>query len=294
MKITVFTPTFNRRHLIENLYQSLLVQTYNNFEWLIVDDGSTDHTEELCNRFAGENKLRIKYEKQANGGKHRAINNGIKRAEGELFFIVDSDDQLVEDALERIIYYFDKVRNIKNAAGVCGVKILFSGEPPGGALHFSELICSSLDFRHKHHIKGDMAEVFRTDVLRAYPFPEYANEKFCPEILVWNRIAQKYKLLYFNENIYLCDYLDDGLTRKIVKIRMDSPLATMDTYAELSSYKIPFIQKIKAGINYWRFSFNADIPFHRKTKRLNGLLSIVSIPMGFLMYLKDKYIIPIP
>ena len=289
MKLTVFTPTYNRGYLIEKLYNSLVVQTFKNFEWLIVDDGSTDDTEELCQQFIKEKKLRIKYEKQNNGGKHRAINNGVKKATGELFFIVDSDDQLVENALERIIFYYDKIRDNNDIGGICGVKILFSGRPPGGELPFSELTCNSLDFRHKYHIKGDMAEVFKTDILRDYPFPEYTNEKFCPEVLIWNRIAQKYKLLYFNENIYLCDYLEDGLTKKITNIRMKSPLATMDTYAELFSYDISIIQKMKACINYWRFSFNTDISFYRKTKRIKGLFNILCIPISYLMYLKDSH-----
>jgi len=289
MKITVFTPTYNRGYIIKKLYNSLVSQTYTNFEWMVVDDGSEDDTENICNHFIQENLIDIKYLKQKNGGKHRALNNAVKKAQGELFFVVDSDDQLTENALERIAFYYNKIKNDNSIGGVFGVKALFSGKLPGDELPFSELKCSNLDFRYKYNIKGDMAEVFRTNVLRKYPFPEYENEKFCPEALVWNRVAQDYQLYIFNEIIYLCDYLDDGLTRKIVKIRMESSQASMDTYAELCHSPVPWLQRMKARINFWRFSFNSDVEFSKRIKRMSGWLhNLIAIPTGYLMYLNDK------
>ena len=100
--ITVFTPTYNRGYTLENLFNSLLVQTNKNFEWLIVDDGSTDNTEDLVNRFKDVSSFKIRYIKKKNGGKHTAINCGVNLAEGFLFFIVDSDDQLTKDAIENL------------------------------------------------------------------------------------------------------------------------------------------------------------------------------------------------
>ena len=108
IKITIFTPTYNRDYIIINLYKSLLIQTLKDFEWLIIDDGSTDNTELLVSSFIKDNKINIRYIKQQNGGKHRAINKALEEAKGELFFIVDSDDQLVDNAIERILYYFDQ------------------------------------------------------------------------------------------------------------------------------------------------------------------------------------------
>ena len=102
MRFTVFTPTYNRGYVIDRLYRSLCRQSFKDFEWIVVNDGSTDNTDELFNLYKKDNKLKLKYFKVENGGKHRAINIGVNNAEGELFFIVDSDDYLTDDALDYI------------------------------------------------------------------------------------------------------------------------------------------------------------------------------------------------
>ncbi len=286
--VTIFTPAYNRAYIIDKLYYSLLTQTNSNFEWLIVDDGSTDNTRELISTFILESKIDIRYFRQENGGKHQAINRGIQEAKGELFFIVDSDDQLASEAIERVSYYYDEIKEDETFAGVCGLKAYFTGERIGGESDFCILDCNALDFRYKYHIVGDMAEVFRTEILKKYPFPEFEGEKFCPEGVVWNRIAQKYKLRYFYEKIYLCDYLADGLTARIIKLRMESPLSSMMYYSELYHLTIPFLQKLKAAVNYWRFALCSADRFSEKIKRI-GYSSIVLFPLGFFLHLKDIY-----
>jgi glycosyltransferase involved in cell wall biosynthesis len=284
--ITVFTSSYNRTHTLSRLYKSLLIQSFKNFEWLIVDDGSEDDTEELISGFIKEKIIEIRYWKQENGGKHRAINYGAKAAQGELFFIVDSDDYLADNALERVDFHYKKIRGNECFAGVCGLKVFFNGEKVGGESNFSILECSSIDFRFKHKVKGDMAEVFRTDILRKYPFPEIEGEYFCPESMVWNKIAENYKLRYFYEKIYFCDYLPDGLTAKISRIRMQSTVTSMMYYSELYKMKIPFIQKVKAAINFWRFAFCSFQSFNSKLK-LIGPFSLFFLPLGYLFYLRD-------
>lgn len=285
--ITIFTPTYNRAYIIGKLYESLLTQTSKDFEWLIVDDGSTDDTEALIDSFIAERKINIRYVKQPNGGKHRAINHGVRLAKGELFFIVDSDDQLPSDSIAIVSDYYSQVSDDSSFAGVCGLRYYSTGEKVGGEFRYDVLDCNSIDFRFKYKLTGDMGEVFRTSVLKEYPFPEIENEKFCPEALVWNRIALKYRLRYFNRNIYLCDYLPDGLTAKIVKIRMNSPLASLLYYSELYRTPIPFLQKVKAATNYWRFFFCSHNSFVYKVKQI-GICSLVLFPLGFLFHLKDS------
>ena len=286
MKITIFTPTYNRAYIIKNLYDSLQNQTAKDFEWLIVDDGSTDNTEELIRSFIHEKKIDIRYIKQENGGKHRAINRGVKEAKGELFFIVDSDDFLEKNAVERLFFHYSNIKDNASFAGLCGVKAYSNGEVVGNNVNFEILDCNSLDFRYKHNVSGDMAEVYITEILRQYPFPEIVGEKFCPEALVWNRVALKYKLRYFNEKIYFCDYLADGLTAKIVKIRMNSPEASKIYYSELYAQSIPFIQKLKTVINYWRFACCSQVPFIKKVKQI-GAFSLFVYPLGLIFHLKD-------
>lgn len=221
--ITVFTPTFNREKLLNQLYNSLLNQTFKDFEWLIVDDGSTDNTKELIEKFISENKICIRYFYKENGGKHRAINKGIDTAEGNLFIIVDSDDYLTYDALETINEYEKKI-NSNDIAGVCGLKGKNKEALIGTTFEGSEIDIYNYD-RKKYKISGDKAEAYYTQILKKYKFPEYDGEKFINEALVWNKIAlDGYKLKYFNKIIYLCDYLDDGLTKNIDKILENNPI----------------------------------------------------------------------
>ena len=285
--ITVFTPTYNRAYIISNLYRSLLRQTDKEFEWIIVDDGSSDNTWTMVNTWVGDGHIKIRTFRQDNGGKYRAINRGVKEAEGELFFIVDSDDYLADDAIEKIQLVYNGIRNDNAFAGVCGLRCYPDGSRIGGECDFGIIDCSSLDFRYKHKIKGDMAEVIRTVVMREYPIPEFDGELFCPEAVFFNRIAKKYKLRYFYEKIYICQYLSDGLTAKITKLRMSSPRASMTCYSELAHCKIPITQKIKAAINYWRFSFCSSISF-AECFRLIGYNWLLLAPFGYAFHIIDK------
>ena len=287
MKITVFTPTYNRAYILPQLYASLARQSYEDFEWLIVDDGSTDNTKELVDKWILENKVCLRFFAQQNGGKHRAINLGARKAQGELFFIVDSDDFLTENALERIVAHYDAIKDDDIFAGVCGLRCYPDGKRIGGESDFHILECSPLEFRFTYKIDGDMAEVVRTEILRNYPFPEIDNEKFCAEAVVFNRIAQKYKLRYFYEKIYVCSYLPDGLTAKIIKIRMTSPMSSMICYAELTHFDIPFMQKVKAAINYWRFSFCSTKSLIKRIHEI-GFIWLCMLPIGYIFHRIDK------
>lgn len=288
MYITVFTPTYNRAYIIENLYLSLCRQTFSNFEWLVVDDGSTDNTEKIISSFLAERKIQIRYFRQKNAGKYRAINRGVLESCGELFFIVDSDDTLAPNALERIAFHYENIRRDSSFAGVCGLKVYPSGEKVGGEENWITRDCSSLDFRYRYGAKGDMAEVFRTEVLREFPFPKIEGERFCPMSLVWNRIAQKYRLRYFYEKIYICEYLPDGITSNAVKIHRNSPEACMLYYSEFSRIALlPFPQKLKGVINFWRFAFVSKRSFLSKLKQ-GGLFSLVGLVPGVLMFLRDN------
>ena len=281
--ITVFTPTYNRAQLLPRLYKSLKSQTCQDFEWIIVDDGSTDDTEEIVKEWLGGD--RIRYIKQVNGGKHRAINRGLQEARGELFFIVDSDDSLPIESIATIIKFYSQVKDNKSYGGVCGYMASHDGTVIYKGYKREILDCTSLELRYKYNVEGDMAEVFRTDVLKEIPFPEIDGERFCPEALVWNRIAQKYKLRVFNSVIYYRDYLPGGLTDKIVAIRMNSPIASVTHYKELNSYNVPIKQKIKAAINYWRF--HACVAKGKQVPKLPWYWFWCQ-PLGYLMHIRDK------
>lgn len=245
--ITVFTPTYNRAYTLRRLYKSLCSQTNNYFEWVVIDDGSTDDTELLINEFVAESKIQILYRKQTNGGKHRAINRGVEIASGELFFIVDSDDYLAPDAIETISKEYNEIKKETKFGGLSGLRAYPNGEKIGGEETWQTIDCNSIELRYKHNVKGDMAEVIRTTVLKEFPFPEIEGEKFCPEALIWNRIASKYIIRHFYKKIYYCEYLPDGLTQKIINVRMNSPIASAMYYLELFKAPISLAQRINAA-----------------------------------------------
>lgn len=284
--VTVFTPTYNRAAYLLKVFESLLQQTFKDFEWVIVDDGSIDDTSVIIDnlQLTNDKFFPIRYFYQENGGKHRAINRGVKEAKGELFLILDSDDMLPSNSLERIDFYYQQIKDDNSFGGVCGYMAHHDGTVIGKGCDIDVLDTNSIDLRYKYHVEGDMLEVFRTSVLKEIPFPEISKEKFVPEALVWNRIARKYKLRVFHEVVYFRDYLEGGLTDKIVKIRMNSPIASMMTYAEMTEFNIPFFAKLKAAINYWRFRFCSDA----KEKPQIEWWWLWTAPLGWMMHLKDK------
>lgn len=284
--ITVFTPTYNRAYILPQLYKSLIQQTYTNFEWLLIDDGSNDTTQQLVEGWIKENRITIRYFKQHNGGKHRAINRGTEAARGELFFIVDSDDRLPPNSLALIDHYARQIEDKQDFAGVCGLKCYPDGKRVGGDFNYDILDTDPVSFREKYRIKGDMAEVWRTEILRKYPFPEFEGEKFLSEGVVWSRIAQKYKLRYFNRNIYTCDYLQDGLTRHIRRHHRQSPCGTMLLYTSImQDPRYGFWSRLKAAVNYWRYTVT------NKGRRPAGLRppnwAYLFYPLGWYFYRKD-------
>lgn len=282
--VTIFTPTYNRAYILHKLYGSLKNQTSNDFEWLIVDDGSTDATRLLINSYINEDKIKIRYINQANGGKHRAINIGLKEAKGDLFFIVDSDDYLVDFAVEWILKTSIDIMRDESFAGLSGTRIYSNGHRIGGDINFGSIDANAIEIRTKHFVTGDLAEVFKTDILRKFSFPEFDNEKFCPEALVWNRIAKKYKLRYVNCGIYVCEYLSDGLTASIVKQRRNSPKASMTFYSEQYHSNVPFTIKVRAAINFHRFSPS----LWSKGYKMSNILSMLMFLPGKLLRLTDK------
>ena len=284
MQITVFTPTYNRAHLLPRLYKSLCAQTCKDFEWIIVDDGSADDTKSIVDGFIHDCAITIRYFRQENGGKHRAINRGVKEAKGNLFFITDSDDILPEKSIETVLKQYEKAKNQAPLGGVCGLDQTFDGKIIGNGLPTEHIVSNSIDIRMRHGVDGDLKEVFLTSVLKEFPFPEIEGEKFCPEALVWFRIARKYNLYFFNQPIYNVEYQTGGLTDYITEIRMKSPVSTTTLYYEMVNDNISFSQKVKSSINYWRFRFCISRNF--KIAKLPFIWSW-TMPIGYLMHKKD-------
>lgn len=216
--ISIVTPTFNRGPLLENLYNSLLNQSQYNFEWVVIDDGSTDDTRNIiANMNRHENRFNIKYIYQKNSGKHVALNRAVKESVGDYIFIVDSDDTLVPQAISLVSNWIVGVSGINDFAGVAGTKkCASSGKIIGGSPKFpigKKFVDAKNNERRKYHLLGDKAEIYRKEILLKYPFKVFNGENFLSEDSVWNLIAHDgYKIRWYSEAIYIGEYLPGGLT----------------------------------------------------------------------------------
>ena len=288
-QITVFTPTYNRASHLVRLYGSILQQQYDTFEWLIVDDGSTDDTRRVVEGFKEEGQVTIRYFFQQNSGKHIAINTGVKEASGELFFIVDSDDLLLDGALQEINKVWQTLRRAcggRGYAGICGLRRFENGEVIGGAVDYQVLDTSILDYRYNRKYKGDKAEVFVTEVLADYPFPTIEGEKFCTEGLVWNRIGLSYNMRFFNEPLYITEFLDGGLTSRSLQLRKENPQYAMLFYSELLNMpRVAFRYKLRAALNFWRFSvYDRQHSLWEKIRQVRQFWAVGLLPIGYGLY----------
>ena len=245
-RVTVFTSTYNRAYLIENLYNSLKRQTCKEFEWIVVDDGSTDGTAELLTQWVlEENEFNIIYMKVKNGGKHRAINKGTDLANGELFLMVDSDDYLVDNAIQKIVSWRETIREMTGFCGIAGNKGYEEKTMIGESFEGDYIDATSLE-RDKYNIKGDKAEIFYTQILQKYKFPEINGENFMTESVVWNAIANDgFKLRWFNEIIYIAHYLTDGLTYHAQEIALKNPKGYLLSNKQNHFFYMNYLEKEK-------------------------------------------------
>lgn len=294
--LTIFTPTYNRAKLLSNLYKSLQQQTHKDFEWIIVDDASTDNTQSVIGKFIEEkNDFNIISLKQSHGGKHRAINLGVTYANFEWFFIVDSDDVLMDDAVEWIEKNILEAEKEKRLCGISGTKVLKTGNRMDGELLVDKSGYRDLSIYESYKINGsgDMAEIWKTKLLRQYPFPDYKGEYMCPESVVWGRMAANgYKIRYFNKPLYIMEYLDDGLTKT----------SSIDTVCKNFRYFCDYYslimiygeKKYKMGsfYNFTRAAHRKKIKFGERAALLN-LKETCYIKMYFLelpVYLLKRFI----
>lgn len=291
MRFTVFTPTYNRAHTLQRVYESLKAQTLRDFEWLIVDDGSNDETATLVASWAPEAGFPIRYEWQANGGKHTAINRGAEMAAGTLFLVLDSDDWCVGDALERFWHHWVSIPEAERA-GYAGVGVLC--QDPQGRLIGDRFPADCFDstpieLRSRYGIQGDKWELIRTDLLRAHPFPRFEGERFVTEAYVWDQVALTHKTRYVNEALKIVEYRPDGLTASILKLRVANPVGLRMYYRQAMGYPVSPAARVRAGINYVRFSCHAGVGWAATLKEARQpALAAVCYPIGYMAHLIDR------
>ena len=290
-KVAVITPTYNRGALLGELYKSLKKQTSKKFKWIIIDDGSIDNTREIIQSFIKELIIDIEYHYIKNGGKHRALNKAINLCQEELFFIVDSDDVLTENAIEEIISMESSLINKEEYAGIAGMKAGFDKKLLSNSLEKEVIDATSIEDFYNLNLKGDKAEVFYTDVLKKYSFPEFEGEKFITEAVVWHKIANDgYKMRWFNKIIYLAEYRNDGLTKRALELSLSNPKGKAFFHNQESEFDIPIRWKIYHGANYFRYGILSKYEVKKlwKESKLTNFRWILLL-LGIVVNLYTKF-----
>ena len=280
--LAILTPTYNRAELLTRVYESLKNQTNKNFVWYIVDDGSVDGTSEIVNGFINEEKIKIQYYKKENGGKHTAVNLGLEKIEEEFTLILDSDDALTLDACQIILNDLGKLTN--DFCGLGYLKANFNGQVVGKKYTKDYVEDTFINQRYNKNTWGDKAEVFRTSLLKQYPFPVFNGEKFLSESTIWCQISGKYKMAFYNKIVYNCEYQVGGLSDGVRKTLFKNPKGASCCYKVLSGKGFSLKNKIKYTILHLVHLF-ADNKTNKEIKK-----EVNNKFLGFVLYLPAKYI----
>lgn len=249
--VTILTPTYNRAHQLPALYKSLCMQSNKCFVWCVVDDGSADNTVEVVNEMIKTASFPIVFINKKNGGKHTALNAGLKNIDTPLVFIVDSDDTVTPDAVEVISKYLVSYADDEDICGFSFLRAFPDGKINGNLFSQDELVTTYINARiNSNDMLSDKAEVYKTKCLHEFTFPEYENEKFLGEDIVWIRMARKYKMLHVNRAIYVGEYQTDGLTKNRRFHNLHSPKGCTERAKEYLYKDICIKMRIKGYFQY--------------------------------------------
>lgn len=286
-RLTVFTPAFNRSYCLHKCYESLKRQTCKDFVWLIIDDGSTDQTEELVNKWMDENIIQINYHWQENQGMHGAHNTAYERIETELNVCIDSDDYMPDDAVEKILSFWKKYGN-ETVSGIIGLDSDAKGGIIGAKLPEDVKASTLFELYNKHGVTGDKKLVYRTELTKKFPYPLFRNEKYVGLAYKYYKLDMEYEMLLMNEVLCRVEYLPDGSSLNMLNQYRRNPRGFSFYRKELM--KLPFATgsfKFRQAIHYVSSSLlSRNWNFLQETP--NKTLTIPALPAGFLLYLYIK------
>ena len=199
--LTIFTPTFNRRKTLKACYESLKKQDFADFEWMVIDDGSTDDTASLIKSFQNDSPFKIEYHYQENQGKHIAWNKALSMCQSEYFMCLDSDDELIPNTLYDVCIEGKYKEVIKNNDKIIGLRLNAldsrTGKPCSKYISENPIIKSWFyEVAHEKYV-GEKLDIFKTKLLRQFYFPTKKDVKFIPESWMYSSIANAgYLFLY--------------------------------------------------------------------------------------------------
>ncbi|MDC0957852.1 glycosyltransferase family A protein [Flavobacteriaceae bacterium] len=293
---TVFTPSYNRANTLPRVFESLQRQSFNDFEWLIIDDGSSDKTNQLVEEFKKSAKFSITYKWVTNRGKHKVKNIAVNLANGKFFFTLDSDDWIEPETLDRFKYHWENIPSEKKHlfSGVAGLTkfagdSLFGVEGKlNGTKNPQDIIDTDMiSIRTKYKVRGEKCGTHLTSVMRQFLSPEFDNEKFSPEAIVWRRIAKQGYLVRYTNEIYRNQEIQPGglSDPKQISIRAtNNPKGLALRFNEEVDIMPSFLLKLKSSINYVRCSLHANYSFLTIIKgALEKRYLVLSLLVGYVL-----------
>lgn len=279
MKISVLTATYNRANLLSRLYESILnnISSDIDVEWLIMDDGSTDETKEIVEKFIEENKLEVKYFFQENQGKMQAINNLIEGAQGDLIIECDSDDYFTNNAFEIIKNAYEQ-NNMQNFYAMCFLKYDQTGKNMGN--NFKKSITKMFDLYFKEGENGEKALVFNSKIRKQYKYELENGEKFVTEARIFHKMDENYDIICINETIMICEYQIQGYTKNIIKQFKENPYGYFNYFKEI-------LQKDMNGVSFKKrlYTIKHYILFSVLTNQKNIVKQVKGVFNKFLIML---------
>ncbi|MGC4129832.1 MAG: glycosyltransferase family 2 protein [Bergeyella sp.] len=286
--LTVFTPTYNRAYLLPQLYESLCRQTSKNFCWLVVDDGSTDDTRQLIQKWKDEAPFPIQYVYQENQGMHGGHNTAYKHCETEFNICIDSDDYMPDNAVERILFHLNNLP--QHFAGLIGLDAdKTTGKVIGTTIPETLKNVKINELYTLYGVKGDKKLVYRTEVVRKYPpYPLYRGERFVPLDYLYLLIDQDYDLKPVNEVFCIVEYQQDGSTKNILKQYRRHPNGFAFSRVSRIKYGATFKERFKNAVHLVSSAiFAKDYRWLGKTDK--PLLMFFSVPFGLILNFYIRY-----
>ena len=293
---TVVTTAYNCEATLHRVYDSLCAQTLRDFEWVVVDDGSSDNTGPRMEAWRRSAAFPIRYAHQENAGKHVAMNRAVEMARGELVVVLDGDDACVPTALERFEFHWRSIPKGERGGytGVAGLCVDQHGEMVGDRFPRDVLDSNSLELRYRYKVDGEKWGCNRADVLRRFPFPEDEQRTYLPEGIIWNRIARNYQTRFINEALRV--YWIEG--KSLVHGRSPADNATGGRLEHLNALNCELdwfwyapSRFLRAALHYARFSFHTghNIAAQRRSLKRGParLLWMLALAPGYLLYTLD-------
>ena len=285
-RLTIFTPTYNRAYILPKLYDSLCEQTCQDFEWLIVDDGSTDHTKELVDNWQQECKVCIRYIYQENSGKMMAHNKAVQESAGELFMCIDSDDCLCSDMVveDTLSYWQQQMAIVDNPMSICGL-IGYKKIGKKEQTFPQDMQIAHLSELFENGFCGETTLLFRRVILAKFPFPYFEGEKFVTDVYVYDQIDRIYNFLLYPYYMQNCEYQIGGYSNNYMKLLFNNPKG----FRAYHNQCVKFRKKgyLKSVICYIALSIRIG-DWKMFKQAANPFLTALFFPIGVIKFLFDN------